>query len=234
MAVILALDNFPIMSFDLEWSLQLSSCILCSRSVRGFELAVYFLCQFTRSIKMKPTVLFPFQRAVQEGRNGLRILFPNFFSWTWNSVLSKKLVKLSFGLAMLCCSLLASNPSLFLLNLTYWVLLGFFRLWLQNESAYKVFMNSCYEPAASYCTMTHFCKQSSCSVFWLLAVAFWACVGFFSLLVLLELMPSTFANFEPGSVQGGSFHLLFTEIVSIHCSTSHSEGLCNKTPQDIL
>lgn len=177
--VILALDNFPIMSFDLEWSLRLSSCILCSGSVRGFELAVYFLCQFTRSIKMKPTVLFPFQCAAQEGWNGLWILFPNFFSWTWNSVLSKKLVKLSFGLATLCCSLLASNPSLFLLNLTYWVLLGFFRLWLQNESAYKVFMNSCYEPAASYCRMTHFCKQSSCSVFWSLAVAFRACVVFF-------------------------------------------------------
>ena len=125
--VILALDNFPIMSFDLEWSLRLSSSVLCSGSVRGFELAVYFLCQFTRSIKMKPTVLFPFQCAVQEGWNGLRILFPNFFSWTWNSVLSEKLVKLSFGLATLCCSLLTSNPSLFLLNLMYWVLLGFFQ-----------------------------------------------------------------------------------------------------------
>lgn len=123
--VILALDNFPIMSFDLEWSLRLSSCVLCSGSVGGFELAVYFLCQFTRSIKMKPTVLFPFQCAAQEGWNGLRILFPNFFSWTWNSVLSKKLVKFSFGLAMLCCSLLASNRSLFLLNLTYWVFFFF-------------------------------------------------------------------------------------------------------------
>lgn len=56
----------------------------------------------------------------------------------------------------------------------------------------------------------------------------------FSVLVLLELMPSTFANFELGSVQGGRFHLLFTEIVSIHCSTLLREGLCNKTPQDIL
>lgn len=59
-------------------------------------------------------------------------------------------------------------------------------------------------------------------------------VGVFSGLVLLGLMPSTFANFEPSSVQGGRFHLLFTEIVSIYCSTSHSAGLCNKTPRDIL
>lgn len=58
--------------------------------------------------------------------------------------------------------------------------------------------------------------------------------GFFSVLVLLGLMPSTFANFELGSVQGGRFHLLFIEIVSIHCSTLHSEGLCNKAPQDIM
>lgn len=124
--VILALDNFPIMSFDLEWSLWLLSSVLCSGSVWGLELAVYFLCQFTRSIKMKPTVLFPFQCAVQEGWNCLRILFPNFFSWTWNSVLSKKLVKVSFNLATLCCSLLTSNTILFLFNLTYRVLLEFF------------------------------------------------------------------------------------------------------------
>lgn len=94
-------------------------------------------------------------------------------------------------------------------------------------------MNSCYEPAASYCRMTH--SASS------LVVQFSGCwlslfghVWFFSVLVLLELMPSTFANFELRSVRGGRFHLLFTEIVSIHCSTLHSEGLCSKTPQDIL
>lgn len=58
--------------------------------------------------------------------------------------------------------------------------------------------------------------------------------GFFAVLVLSELMPSTFANCELGSVRGGRFHLLFTEIVSMHCSTLPIEGLCNKTPQDML
>lgn len=58
--------------------------------------------------------------------------------------------------------------------------------------------------------------------------------GFFAVLVFLELMPSTFANCELGSVRGGRFHLLFTEIVSMRCSTLPAEGLCNKTPQDML
>lgn len=179
MVVILALDNFPIMSFDLEWSLWLLSSVLCSRSVRGLELAVYFLCQFTRSIKMKPTVLFPFQCAVQEGWNGLRILFPNFFSWTWNSVLSKKLVKLSFSLATLCCSLLTSNTILFLFNLTYRVLLVFFQTvaakWKCLQGVYEFLLwTSC-----QFLQGDTFLQESRLFIFWLLAVAFWACVGFF-------------------------------------------------------
>lgn len=94
-------------------------------------------------------------------------------------------------------------------------------------------MNSCYEPAASSCWMTHFCKSLGCSFSgcWLLLFGH---VWVFSDLVLLGLMPSTFANFELGSVQGGRFYLLFIEIVSIHCSTLRREGLCNKAPQDIM
>lgn len=176
------------MSFDLDWSCDCwaASCAACRLRV---ELAVRFLCQFTRSIKMKLAVPFPSQRAAGR-RSASRAPFPHWFSSAPGSVVPTKLVKLSFALTALCCSWFAPSLCLFLASCTSCLLLGcwflfcvfllfFFRPRLQNESAYKVFMNSCYEAAASCCRMTHFCKQAARWACCALALASQACAVFF-------------------------------------------------------
>lgn len=157
----------------------------------GVELAVRFLCRFTRSIKMKLAAPFPSAGR----RSASRARLPHWCGRAPGSVLPRKLVKLSFALTTLCCSRFAPSLCLFLASRTSCLLLGccfggfgffcfffFCRPRLQNESAYKVFMNSCYEAAASCCGMTHcwVCCVLCCAVLCcVLALASQPCAVFF-------------------------------------------------------
>lgn len=86
----------------------------------GVELAVRFLCRFTRSIKMKLAAPFPSAGR----RSASRARFPHWCGRAPGSVLPRKLVKLSFALTTLCCSRFAPSLCLFLASRTSCLLLG--------------------------------------------------------------------------------------------------------------